>query len=162
MTLLAAFQTLLHRYTSQDDIAIGCPIAGRNRPEVENLIGFFLNILVFRATLPANQAFSNFWNRVRPVCLSAYAHQDLPFEKLVEELHPERRLNRSPLVDVTFAFQNTPRVAPRFPAPQSPRSTSTAVFRDSIYNSFWKKSVASCAVIFPTIRICSTIRQSFG
>ena len=112
MTLLAAFQTLLHRYTSQDDITIGCPVAGRNRAEVENLIGFFLNILVFRVDTSGEPSFLELLNRVRLVCLAAYAHQDLPFEKLVEELHPERQLNRSPIVDVAFAFQNTPHVAP--------------------------------------------------
>lgn len=112
MTLLAAFQVLLHRYTAQDDIAIGCPIAGRNRPEFENLIGFFLNILVLRIDTAGAPSFLELLERVRHACLDAYGRQDLPFEKLVEELHPERHLNRNPLVDVTFAFQNTPRVAP--------------------------------------------------
>ena len=114
MTLMAVFQTLLHRYTSQDDIAIGCPVAGRNRSEVENLIGFFLNILVFRTDICGEESFVELLERVRQVCLGAYAHQDLPFEKLVEELRPERQLNRNPLVDVTFVFQNTPSVAPQF------------------------------------------------
>ena len=112
MILMAVFQTLLHRYTSQDDISIGCPVAGRNRPEVENLIGFFLNILVFRIDTSGEPSFVELLERVRQVCLGAYAHQDLPFEKLVEELRPERQLNRNPLVDVTFVFQNTPYVAP--------------------------------------------------
>ena len=113
MTLLAAFQVLLHRYTLQDDIAIGCPFAGRNRPEVENLIGFFLNVLIFRVDISGEPNFLEFLSRVRQVCLAAYAHQDLPFEKLVEELHPERHLSRNPLVDVAFTFQNSPHVAPQ-------------------------------------------------
>ena len=113
MTLLAAFQSLLHRYTSQDDIAIGCPVAGRDRPEVENLIGFFLNVLIFRVDVGGEPNFLELLSRVRQVCLAAYANQDLPFERLVEELHPERHLSRNPLVDVAFAFQNTPHVAPQ-------------------------------------------------
>ncbi len=111
MTLMAAFQTLLHRYTSQGDIAIGCPVAGRNHPEVENLIGFFINLLIFRVDVSGEPNFLELLGRVRQVCLAAYAHQDLPFEKLVEELHPERHLSRNPLVDVAFAFQNTPHAA---------------------------------------------------
>ena len=113
MALLAAFQTLLHRYTAQDDIAIGIPVAGRNRSEVENLIGFFLNMLIFRVDSSGAPTFLELLDRVREICLAAYSHQDLPFEKLVEELHPERHLNRNPMVDVTFAFQNTPHVTPK-------------------------------------------------
>lgn len=113
MTLMAAFQALLHRYTAQDDIVIGCPVAGRTRPEVENLIGFFLNMLILRGDTSGDPTFFELLDRVRQVCLAAYARQDLPFEKLVEELHPERHLNRNPIVDVTFAFQNTPHVSPK-------------------------------------------------
>jgi hypothetical protein len=113
MTLMAAFQALMHRYTSQDDISIGCAVAGRNSPEVENLIGFFLNILILRVDTSGAPGFVELLERVRHVCLSAYAHQDMPFEKLVEELNPDRELNRNPFVDVMFAFQNTPRVVPQ-------------------------------------------------
>ena len=109
MTLLAAFQTLIHRYAGQSDIAIGSPVAGRKRPELESLIGFFLNILVLRTDLSGNPTFRELVARVREVCLSAYEHQDLPFEKLVEELHPERNLSHNPLFQVTFALQNTPK-----------------------------------------------------
>ncbi|NEU74383.1 amino acid adenylation domain-containing protein [Hassallia byssoidea VB512170] len=108
MTLLAAFQTLLYRYTQQEDIAIGSPIANRNRSELEGLIGFFVNTLVLRTDLSGNPTFQELLNRVRKVTLSAYAYQDLPFEKLVEELHQERDLSCHPLFQVVFSLQNTP------------------------------------------------------
>src|SRR4028118_1490901 len=96
MTLLAAFQTLLYRYTQQTDIVVGSPIANRNRQEIEGLIGFFVNSLVLRTNLSGNPTFLELLGRVREVALGAYAHQDLPFEKLVEELHPERNLSHHP------------------------------------------------------------------
>ncbi|HEY9830742.1 MAG TPA: amino acid adenylation domain-containing protein [Stenomitos sp.] len=108
MTLLAAFQTLLYRYTQQDDIAVGSAIANRNRSEIEGLIGFFVNSLVLRTNLSGNPTFLELIGRVRKVALEAYAHQDLPFEKLVEELHPERDLSHHPLFQVAFSLQNTP------------------------------------------------------
>lgn len=109
MTLLAAFQTLLYRYTGQVDLAVGSPIAGRARPEIEGLIGFFVNMLVLRSDLSGNPTFKEFLTRVRKTAFGAYQHQDVPFEKLVEVLHPERDLSRSPLFQVMFAFQNIPR-----------------------------------------------------
>ena len=108
MTLLAAFQTLLYRYTQRDDIIVGSPIAGRNRTEIEGLIGFFVNTLLLRADLSGDPSFRELLGRVRKVALDAYAHQDLPFEKLVEELHPQRNFSHSPLFQVLFAFQNVP------------------------------------------------------
>ena len=113
MTLLAAFQTLLYRYSGQTDIVIGSPVAGRSRKEFEELIGFFLNMLVLRLDLSGNPTFTETISRAREVCLGALSHQELPFEKLVEELHPERDLSHNPLFQVTFAFQNTPRFPPR-------------------------------------------------
>jgi amino acid adenylation domain-containing protein len=104
MTLLAAFQTLLHRYSRQDDIVVGSPIAGRNRAEVEDLIGFFANTLVLRTDLSGDPAFRELLQRVRDVALQAYAHQDLPFEKLVEKLQPQRNRSYTPLFQVMFAL----------------------------------------------------------
>ncbi|BAZ22617.1 McnC protein [Kalymmatonema gypsitolerans NIES-4073] len=115
MTMLAAFQILLYRYTQQEDIAVGSAIANRNRSEIEGLIGFFVNSLVLRTDLSGNPTFRELLSQVRDVALEAYAHQDLPFEKLVEELHPERNLNQNPLFQVVFALQNAPMSALELP-----------------------------------------------
>ncbi|NMG21590.1 non-ribosomal peptide synthetase [Brasilonema bromeliae] len=115
MTLLAAFQTLLYRYTGQEDILVGSPIAGRNLPEIERLIGFFANTLVLRTDISGNPSFQELLHRVRAVALGAYAHQDLPFEKLVEELQPERSLSYHPLFQVMFVLQNTPKQTLQLP-----------------------------------------------
>lgn len=109
MTLLAAFQTLLYRYTGQEDIVVGAPIAGRMRKETEHVIGFFVNTLALRTHFAGNPTFRELLGRVREMTLGAYAHQELPFEKLVEEFHPERSLRHPPLVQVMFALQNVPR-----------------------------------------------------
>ncbi len=108
MVLLAAFQTLLYRYTGQEDILVGTPVAGRTRAEFEALIGFFVNTLVLRSNLSGNPSFRVFLQQVRETTLSAYAHQDLPFERLVDELHLERNLSISPLFQVMLVLQNTP------------------------------------------------------
>lgn len=108
MTLLAAFQTLLHRYTHQDDIVVGTDVANRNWVETEGLIGFFVNLLVLRTDLSGNPRFRELLRRVREVTLGAYAHQDLPFEKLVEVLRPERHRSHTPLFQVLFVLQNAP------------------------------------------------------
>ena len=113
MTLLAAFQTVLHRYTSSDDILVGSPIAGRNRTELEPLIGLFLNTLVLRGDLSGNPSFRTLLGRTREMALGAYAHQHVPFERLVEELHPKRDLSHSPFFQVMFTFQNAPRETAR-------------------------------------------------
>jgi amino acid adenylation domain-containing protein len=114
MTLLAAFQTLLYRYTGQEDIVVGSPIANRNRSEIEGLIGFFVNTLVLRSDLSGNPSFRELLGRVRKTVLEAYDHQDLPFEKLVEELQPERSLSHSPLFQVMFVLQNVPNTGVEF------------------------------------------------
>jgi FkbM family methyltransferase len=108
MTLLGGFNVLMSRYSWQTDVAIGTDIANRNRAEIEGLIGFFVNQLVLRVEVRARESFVDFVKRVRDVCLGAYAHQDLPFEKLVEELRPERDLSRSPLFQVKLIWQNAP------------------------------------------------------
>jgi amino acid adenylation domain-containing protein len=108
MTVLAAFQTLLHRYTGQRDLLVGSPIANRGRAELEGVIGFFVNTLVLRATFEEGESFRGLLRRTRETTLEAYAHQDLPFERLVEELQPGRDLSRTPLFQVMFVFQNVP------------------------------------------------------
>jgi aspartate racemase len=106
MTLLAAFSVLLHRYTGQDDIVVGSPVSGRNLVELEDLIGFFVNDLVLRTDLSGDPAFRELLRRVRQTALAAYAHQDLPFDKLVEKLRPKRGSDRHPLFQVMFAVEN--------------------------------------------------------
>ncbi|MGH7798833.1 MAG: amino acid adenylation domain-containing protein, partial [Candidatus Binatia bacterium] len=114
MVLLAAFKALLHRYSGQRDIAVGVPIAGRNRFEFEHLIGFFVNTLVLRTELAGECTFRELVTRMRDVCLSAYDNQDLPFEKLVEELKPDRDLSRNPLFQVLFQVRNLPKETLQF------------------------------------------------
>ncbi len=108
MTLLAAFKTQLARYAGQDQVIVGTPIANRNRVDIENLIGFFVNTLVLRSDLSGNPRFHQFLKQIREVTLGAFAHQDVPFEKLVEELQPERDMSRTPLFQVMFSLQNSP------------------------------------------------------
>ena len=108
MTLLAAFNVLLYRYTAQEDIVVGSPIAGRNRKEAENLIGFFVNTLALRTDLSGNPGFIELMQRVRKVALGAYRNQDLPLEKLVEEVLESRDLSHNPLFQTMFGLQNIP------------------------------------------------------
>nr|QEO74288.1 condensation domain-containing protein [uncultured bacterium] len=108
MTLLAAFYALLHRYSGQGDLVVGTAIAGRQRPEVEGLIGPFINSLVLRGDASGDPTFRELLGRVREMALQAYANQDLPFEKIVDELRPERTTDRNPLFQVMLAVQNVP------------------------------------------------------
>ncbi|HEX2252377.1 MAG TPA: condensation domain-containing protein, partial [Thermoanaerobaculia bacterium] len=107
--LLAAFEVLLHRHAGQDDLTVGTPVAGRLRTEVEPLIGFFVNTLVLRARMAGDPSFADHLAATRDAALDAFAHQEVPFERLVEALEPQRRMDRSPLFQVMFAFQNAPR-----------------------------------------------------
>ncbi|MGH8727038.1 MAG: amino acid adenylation domain-containing protein [Burkholderiales bacterium] len=109
MTLLAAFQLLLARYSGQEEIAVGVPIAGRTSLATESLIGCFMNVLVLRADLSGNPGFRELLGRIRETALQAYAHQEMPFEKIVEELRPQRELNRWPLFQAMFHLRNLPR-----------------------------------------------------
>ncbi len=106
MTVLAGFTVLLHRYTGERDVLVGSPVANRTRPEVEPVVGFFANTLVLRTSLEGDPTFRELVSRVRETALDAFAHQDLPFEKLVEELRPERNLGQNPLFQVLFTFQS--------------------------------------------------------
>jgi amino acid adenylation domain-containing protein len=115
MVLLAALGVVLARYSGQDDVVVGSPIANRQDPALEDLIGFFVNSLVFRVRIPADASFADLLRDVRHTALEAYQHQDIPFERLVEALAPERQLNTTPLFQVTFSLQNAPGAGPRLP-----------------------------------------------
>ncbi len=108
MTLLAVFQVLLHRYTGQQDVVVGTPVAGRRHTALEGLIGFFVNNLVMRTTFASGDTFSDVLHNVRESALGALAHQDLPFERLVEEFHPIRDMSHAPIFQVMFVLQNLP------------------------------------------------------
>jgi non-ribosomal peptide synthetase component F len=131
MTLLAAFQTLLSRYAVQHDVTVGVPLANRRRREIEDLIGFFVNTLVMRTSLAGDPTFREFLRRVRDVALGAYAHQDVPFEMLVERFQPARDAGHTPFFNVLFVFQNTPGgnlELPRLKVEQLDVGTGTAKF----------------------------------
>ena len=108
MTLLAAFKVLLHRYTGEEDIVVGSPIAGRCMAETEPLIGLFINVLALRDDLSGDPTFRELLTRVKETALGAYAHQDLPFETLVRELQPDRTLAHNPIFQAMFVLQNEP------------------------------------------------------
>ncbi len=140
MTLLAAFQVLLCRYTGQEDIVVGSAIANRNRAELEPLIGFFVNSLVLRTDLSGNPTFRELLGRVRETTIEAYDRQDLPFEKLVEELHPERDLSRNPLFQVVFALQNAPMQPLELPGIKlSPLKFEVTTTRFDLELHLWEK-----------------------
>ncbi|MEU2874990.1 condensation domain-containing protein [Streptomyces sp. NPDC007070] len=115
MLLLAAFQLVLHRHTGAEDIAVGTRAAVRSRPEFEKAVGFFVNLLVLRIELRRDDTFRQLLHTVRASALGAYAHREIPFEKLVEEIRPPRRGRFHSLVNVLFSFQSTPELPPRLP-----------------------------------------------
>ncbi|MFG2918788.1 amino acid adenylation domain-containing protein [Kitasatospora sp. NPDC048298] len=121
MTLLAAFQALLARYSGQSDVAVGTPVAGRTRPELDPLVGSFINTLVIRTDLADDPSFAELLDRVRRTAVDAYAHQDLPFERLVQELRPARGLDRNPLFQVMFAGLSDPTDSLRLAGTESER-----------------------------------------
>ncbi|HEX5708647.1 MAG TPA: amino acid adenylation domain-containing protein, partial [Pyrinomonadaceae bacterium] len=131
MTLLAAFKVLLYRYTGQADIVVGSPVAGRNRLEIENLIGFFVNTLALRTDLSGRPSFEDLLGRVRETAVDAYANQDVPFEQVVEELQPDRDLTHSPLFQVMFSLRRSAAYALELPGlslSQFETDTETAKF----------------------------------
>ena len=152
MTLLAAFQALLSRYSGQNDICVGSPIANRNRGKVEDLIGVFVNTLVLRADLSGEPSFWELLRRVKEAALEAYAHQDLPFEKLVDELQPERSLNRNPLFDVVFVLQNAPASTVKLPgATLSTWGLNTKTTRFDLEVHVWDRAEGmACTFIYNT------------
>ncbi len=126
ITTLAALAVLLHRYTGQTDLVLGTPVAGRHRPEIERLMGFFVNTLPLRLNVQGNPTFNQLLQHVRAVTAAAYAHQELPFERLVELLQPARSLSYTPIFQILFAWQNTP-----LPALNTPTLSLTPVEVDS-------------------------------
>ncbi len=131
MTLLSGFTTLLSRYTNQDDIVVGAPVANRAMIETESLIGFFVNTLALRTDLSGNPSFEELLRRVRETTIDAYAHQDFPFEKLVEELQPERDPSRTPLFQVLFSLDDVRALDWRLPG-----LTATALEMESATSKF--------------------------
>ncbi|HVF90506.1 MAG TPA: condensation domain-containing protein, partial [Blastocatellia bacterium] len=115
MTLFAAFNALIHRHSGQRDILIGVPVANRNRVESEGLIGFFTNTILLRTRIESDPTFLDVLEEVRETALGAYAHQSLPFQKLIEGLQPNRGLRQTPLIQVVFILQNSPSEALALP-----------------------------------------------
>jgi surfactin family lipopeptide synthetase A len=165
MTLLAAFQILLFRYSGQYDIAVGVPVAGRERTELDELIGFFVNTLVLRTDLSGDPTFPELLNRVRQVSLDAYDHQDLPFEKLVEELSPERQINRSPLVQVLFqllSFRNGKLELSQLQVSRLPPSSQRVRF-DLEMHVWQREKTLSGSIVYSTdLFDLSTIERMVG
>ncbi|MBV9790782.1 MAG: amino acid adenylation domain-containing protein, partial [Chloroflexi bacterium] len=165
MTLLAGFQVVMARYSGQTDIAVGSPIANRTRSELEDLIGFFVNMLVLRSDLSDAPTVRQLLQRVRDTALSAYAHQDLPFEMLVEELQPERSLSYNPLFQVGFALQNTPKESADLPGLElrSLEVTSrTATFDLSLFMSEGPHGIAGLLEYNTDLFDESTIARLIG
>jgi amino acid adenylation domain-containing protein len=164
MVAMAAFQSLLRRYTNQESILIGTPIAGRNEIEIENMIGLFVNTLVFRVDFANNPSFRDLIRQVRSFALEAYAHQDVPFEKLVERLVPQRSLDTHPLFQVMFTFQNIPKQVFEIPGlriKEMPFETGIAKLDLSV--EVWEDSEFHCQFEYNTdLFERSTIRRMLG
>jgi amino acid adenylation domain-containing protein len=164
MIAMASFQALLWRYTNQESILIGTPIAGRSEIEVENMIGLFVNTLVFRADFPHNLSFRQLMQQVRSFALEAYTHQDVPFEKLVEELIPQRSVDTHPLFQVMFTFQNIPKQIFEIPGltiKEMPFEAGIAKYDLSV--EVWENSEFHCQFEYNTdLFELSTIRRMMG
>jgi amino acid adenylation domain-containing protein len=145
MVLLAGFAALLHRAAGSDDFAVGTPIAGRGRRELEALIGLFINSLVLRCDLAGDPPFEALLARVQRVAVEAYGHQDLPFDKLVEELRPERSMNREPLFQVMFVLQNTPKTTVGLPGLE-----------------LWPQEFDKAAATFDLVLTCTESEEGLG
>ncbi|HVN81722.1 MAG TPA: amino acid adenylation domain-containing protein, partial [Terriglobia bacterium] len=166
MTLLAAFNTLLHRLTRQENIVVGVPVAGRSRPETEGLIGFFVNTLALRNKISGNPTFLTLLRNVRDVALDAFAHQELPFDKLVEELNPERSLSHTPLFQVALNVWALPPYKPHLPdlsVEAVTRSEAQSKFDLTLYA--WEEdrgftlSLVYNASLFGQTRMAEFVRQ---
>jgi 2-polyprenyl-3-methyl-5-hydroxy-6-metoxy-1,4-benzoquinol methylase/acyl carrier protein len=164
MTMLAAFQTLIFHYTEHPDVVLGTDLANRTTVETEALIGFFVNLLALRADLSGDPTFAELLGRVREVALGAYAHQDVPFDKLVEELQPERSLSHNPLVQVLFVQQNTPRPASPMPGLEMnwfPMEVQSK-FDMAVFVTETEKGVAGIWVYNPDLFDATTITRMAG
>jgi amino acid adenylation domain-containing protein/FkbM family methyltransferase len=165
MTLLAAFQMLLHRYTGRTDLLVGTPVAGRSRVEFEDLLGLFVNLVPLRTHISTTETLQDFLAAVRSAALGAFAHQDLPFEKLVEALAPWRHLDRSPLVQVTFQLRNLP---PLHLEPQAlridafPVDTASTPFDLSLDVTDSAEGLACTAIYSTELFHEATIRRMLG
>ncbi len=166
MVLLAAWKTLLYRYTHMTDIVVGTPIANRTRYELEGLLGFFVNTLALRTNLSGNPEFIEVLRRVRTISLEAFKHQNLPFEKLIEELHLDRNLSHAPLVQVMFNLQNVPRVSQNFPGltlePLSTKNESVKFDLEMYITEQEDQSLAIKLVYSRDLFTTATIRQMLG
>src|SRR5208283_287753 len=161
MTMLGAFETLMLHYTRQPDIVLGTDLANRTTLQAEALIGFFVNLLALRTDLSGDPTFAELLGRVREVALGAYTHQDVPFDKLVEELQPERSLSHNPLVQVLFVQQNTPRTATPMPGlemTQYPQEVSSK-FDMVVFVSETDKGVAGMWLYNPDLFDATTIAR---
>jgi len=164
MVAVAAFQSLLWRYANQESILIGAPIAGRNEVEIEDMIGLFVNTLVFRTDFSTNMSFRDLIQQIRSFALEAYMHQDLPFEKLVEELVPQRSLDTHPLFQVMFTFQNIPKQVFEIPGlriKEMPFEAGIAKLDLSV--EVWENSEFHCQFEYNTdLFELATIRRMLG